>query len=31
MDKPDNVISLINLATVRSLEQQRGIEIDPLR
>jgi GntR family transcriptional regulator/MocR family aminotransferase len=31
MDKPDNVISLINLATVRSLEQQWGIEIDPLR
>ncbi|MDR3468240.1 MAG: aminotransferase class I/II-fold pyridoxal phosphate-dependent enzyme [Xanthobacteraceae bacterium] len=31
MDKPDNVISLINLATVRSLEQQWGITIDPLR
>ena len=31
MDKPDNVISLINLATVRSLEQQWGLEIDPLR
>ena len=31
MDKPDNVISLINLATVRSLEEQWGIEIDPLR
>jgi GntR family transcriptional regulator/MocR family aminotransferase len=31
MDKPDNVISLINLATVRSLEAQWGIEIDPLR
>lgn len=31
MDKPDNVISLINLATVRSLEQQWGVEIDPLR
>jgi GntR family transcriptional regulator/MocR family aminotransferase len=31
MDKPDNVISLINLATVRSLEQQWGIKIDPLR
>ena len=30
MDKPDNVISLINLATVRSLEQQWGIKIDPL-
>jgi GntR family transcriptional regulator / MocR family aminotransferase len=31
MDKPDNVISLINLATVRSLEKQWGAEIDPLR
>jgi GntR family transcriptional regulator / MocR family aminotransferase len=31
MDKPDNVVSLINLATVRSLEQQWGVEIDPLR
>jgi GntR family transcriptional regulator/MocR family aminotransferase len=31
MDKPDSVISLINLATVRSLEAQWGIEIDPLR
>jgi GntR family transcriptional regulator/MocR family aminotransferase len=31
MDKPDNVISLINLATVRSLEAQWGMEIDPLR
>jgi GntR family transcriptional regulator/MocR family aminotransferase len=31
MDKPDNVISLINLATVRSLEQLWGLEIDPLR
>jgi len=31
MDKPDNVISLINLSTVRSLEQQWGVEIDPLR
>jgi GntR family transcriptional regulator / MocR family aminotransferase len=31
MDKPDNVISLINLATVRSLEAQWGIRIDPLR
>jgi GntR family transcriptional regulator / MocR family aminotransferase len=31
MDKPDNVISLINLATVRSLEQQWGVRIDPLR
>jgi GntR family transcriptional regulator / MocR family aminotransferase len=31
MDKPDAVISLINLATVRSLEEQWGFEIDPLR
>jgi GntR family transcriptional regulator / MocR family aminotransferase len=31
MDKPDNVTSLINLATVRSLEEQWGIKIDPLR
>jgi GntR family transcriptional regulator/MocR family aminotransferase len=31
MDKPDNVISLINLATVRSLEEQWGVSIDPLR
>ena len=31
MDKPDNVVSLINLATVRSLEQKWGCEIDPLR
>jgi GntR family transcriptional regulator/MocR family aminotransferase len=31
MDKPDNVISLINLATVRSLEERWGVEIDPLR
>jgi GntR family transcriptional regulator / MocR family aminotransferase len=31
MDKPDNVMSLINLATLRSLEQQWGIKIDPLR
>ena len=31
MDKPDNVISLINLATVRSLEAQWGVAIDPLR
>ncbi len=31
MDKPDNVLSLINLATVRSLEQQWGFEVDPLR
>jgi GntR family transcriptional regulator / MocR family aminotransferase len=31
MDKPDNVISLINLATLRSLEKQWGAQIDPLR
>jgi GntR family transcriptional regulator/MocR family aminotransferase len=31
MDKPDNVISLINLATIRALERQWGYEIDPLR
>jgi GntR family transcriptional regulator/MocR family aminotransferase len=31
MDKPDNVVSLINLATVKSLERQWGVEIDPLR
>lgn len=31
MDKPDNVLSLINLATVRSLEQRWGHAIDPLR
>jgi len=31
MDKPDNVISLINLATVRSLEERWGVKIDPLR
>ena len=31
MDKPDSVISLINIATVRSLEQRWGYEIDPLR
>jgi GntR family transcriptional regulator/MocR family aminotransferase len=31
MDKPDNVLSLINLATVRSLEEQWGFKIDPLR
>jgi GntR family transcriptional regulator/MocR family aminotransferase len=31
MDKPDNVISLINLATVRSLEARWGVRIDPLR
>ena len=31
MDKPDNIVSLINLATIRSLEEQWGFEIDPLR
>ena len=31
MDKPDSVLSLINLATVRELERQWGFEIDPLR
>lgn len=31
MDKPENFISLINLATIRSLEQQWGYAIDPLR
>jgi GntR family transcriptional regulator/MocR family aminotransferase len=31
MDKPDNVLSLINLATVRALEEQWGFEINPLR
>jgi GntR family transcriptional regulator / MocR family aminotransferase len=31
MDKPDNVISLINLATVRSLEEAWGYNINPLR
>jgi len=31
MDKPDNVLSLINLATVRSLSEQWGFEINPLR
>jgi GntR family transcriptional regulator / MocR family aminotransferase len=31
MDKPDNVMSCINLATVRSIEQQLGYPINPLR
>jgi GntR family transcriptional regulator/MocR family aminotransferase len=31
MDKPDNVVSLINLATVRSLEERWGKTLDPLR
>ena len=31
MDKPDNVLSLINLATVKSLSEQWGVDINPLR
>jgi GntR family transcriptional regulator/MocR family aminotransferase len=31
MDKPDNVMSCINLATVRSLEKEWGYPINPLR
>ncbi|HEY4184840.1 MAG TPA: rubredoxin [Polyangia bacterium] len=31
MDKPENVISCINLATVRSLEQRLGYPVHPLR
>ena len=31
MDKPDNVISLINLATLRSLEERWCVRLDPLR
>lgn len=31
MDKPDSVMSCINLATVRSLEEQWGHAINPLR
>lgn len=31
MDKPDNVISCINLATVRSLETEWGRAVNPLR
>jgi GntR family transcriptional regulator/MocR family aminotransferase len=31
MDKPENVVSLINLATVRSLEEKWGRAVDPLR
>ncbi len=31
MDKPDNVISLINLATLRALEELWRVPIDPLR
>lgn len=31
MDKPDKVVSMINLATVRNLEERWGVEVDPLR
>ncbi|HXJ22403.1 MAG TPA: aminotransferase class I/II-fold pyridoxal phosphate-dependent enzyme [Polyangia bacterium] len=31
MDKPDNVVSCMNLATLRSLEEQWGVKLDPLR
>jgi GntR family transcriptional regulator/MocR family aminotransferase len=31
MDKPENLISLINLAALHSREEQWGYEIDPLR
>jgi GntR family transcriptional regulator/MocR family aminotransferase len=31
MDKPDDVLSLINLATLRSLEERWGYSLDPLR
>jgi GntR family transcriptional regulator/MocR family aminotransferase len=31
MDKPDNVISLINLATVRAVGDSWGVTVDPLR
>ena len=31
MDKPDNVVSCINLATVRSLEAEWGCDVHPLR
>jgi len=31
MDKPDNVVSCINLATLRSLEEKWGVVLDPLR
>jgi len=31
MDKPDNVVSLINIATVRSLEALWDLDLDPLR
>ncbi len=31
MDKPDSVISLVNLASVRDLEQRWNVRLDPLR
>jgi GntR family transcriptional regulator/MocR family aminotransferase len=31
MDKPDNVLSCINLATLRSLEAEWGVNLHPLR
>jgi GntR family transcriptional regulator / MocR family aminotransferase len=31
MDKPDNVMSCINLETVRSLESEWGVPVNPLR
>ena len=31
MDKPENVVSLINLATIRDLEERWGTTLDPLR
>ncbi len=31
MDKPDNVVSLVNLATVRDLERRWNVDIDPMR
>jgi len=31
MDKPDSVVSCINLATLRSLEEKWGVALDPLR
>src|SRR5271155_758297 len=31
MDKPDNVVSLINLATLRSLEERWGYNLEKLR
>ena len=31
MDKPDNVLSLINLATLPSMEERWGYALDPLR